>query len=492
MGQLLLTTRPAVTWSVMPRGPLGGLTTKAALTLGFGLTLGLWLFNGYQFARRIAEVEQQSSSIAARHVQAQDLLSSLRADVLATSGSVRDALLDPNPTADIHHRERLGRGLSDVQTTVNGYVPVLDSPPEQDRVARLRAETDLFATAMRKVLTQESSDRTGDARALLNLMVLPRREALIQATEDLQALNRATFIQYQADLASLHSEAERQTWQRLGWALVSSLGIAVFATLYASRLERRLVSQLEKDARNTRALQHLSTKLISAQEEERRRIARELHDEVGQALTAIKVELSVAQRTIAGDGGSPELLEAAQTITDGALHTVRDLSHLLHPAVLDDLGLPEAVAGYLRDFSKRFRVKADLRQDGLDARLAPEIEVAGYRMIQEALTNVAKHANATGCQVSLRRRAQTLEITVEDDGSGFTPTELDSPSARQGLGLIGIRERALQLGGFVFVDSRPGHGTSVRIEIPARLRPLLIDESTVSQSRPAHLEPLDG
>ncbi|MGH9199876.1 MAG: ATP-binding protein [Vicinamibacterales bacterium] len=476
----------------MPRGPLDGLTIKAALSLGFGLTLGLWLITGYQFAHRIAEVERQSSSIAARHVQAQELLSSLRADVLATSGSVRDALLDPNPTADIHHRERLSRGLSDVQTTVNGYVPVLDSSAEQDRVARLRAQTDVFATAMHEVLTQESSDRTGDARALLNLIVLPRREALIQATEDLQALNRAAFIQYQADLAGLHSVAERQTWQRLGVALVLSLGIAVFATLYASRLERRLVSQLEKDARNTRALQHLSTKLISAQEEERRRIARELHDEVGQALTAIKVELSLAQRTIDGDGGSPGLLEAAHAITDGALHTVRDLSHLLHPAVLDDLGLPEAVEGYVRDFSKRFGIKADLRQDGIDARLAPEIEVAAYRMIQEALTNVAKHASATRCHVSLRRRKGIFEIMVEDDGAGFSPSELDGASARKGLGLIGMRERALQLGGFVFVDSRPGHGTWVRIELPARLRPLVNDESTVPQSRPAHLEPVDG
>jgi signal transduction histidine kinase len=117
----------------------------------------------------------------------------------------------------------------------------------------------------------------------------------------------------------------------------------VLATLYAGGLEKHLISQLRQDAVKTKALQDLSIKIIRAQEDERRRIAHELHDEVGQALTAIKVELSVAQRAMANPGLSPAALESAQAITDGALHTVRDLSHLLHPAVLDDLGLPDAV-----------------------------------------------------------------------------------------------------------------------------------------------------
>src|SRR4029079_6133417 len=134
-----------------------------------------------------------------------------------------------------------------------------------------------------------------------------------------------------------------------------------------------------------------------AQEEERRTIARELHDEVGQLLTAIKVELAIAQRAIQTDGASPEVLQDARSMTDNALHTVRDLSRLLHPALLDDLGLPTAVTFYLRAFAKRQGVRAELEQDGMDARLSPEIETAAYRIIQEALTNVARHARAAEC-----------------------------------------------------------------------------------------------
>jgi signal transduction histidine kinase len=289
---------------------------------------------------------------------------------------------------------------------------------------------------------------------------------VLRATEELQSINRAAFIRYQADLAGLHGAAERATWQRLGIALALSLSIAIVATLYASRLERRLLAQLAKDALNTRALQHLSTKLINAQEAERGRIARELHDDVGQALSAIKVELAVAQRRIETTGSSDDLLEPAQLITDGALQTVRDLSHLLHPVALDDLGLAAAVDSYLRDFSKRTGIRVHLQQDDMTGRLAPEIEVAVYRIIQEALTNVARHAEASACRVNLHRTADTLVVTVDDDGRGFDPSKA-TQSPRSGLGLLGMRERVSQLGGSVLLTSVIGQGTTVRIECPA-------------------------
>lgn len=449
----------------MRRPPLGRLTIRTALSLGFGLTLGLWLIIGYQFAQGIAEVERQAGGIAGRYVQAQELLSALRADVLACSGIVRDALLD-GPTGPRRNysqdlRARLGR----TDTLLDRYAPVLSSPAEHDRLTRVRAEARAFGSGMQEVVARARVE-SADARQVLDSEVLPRRASLLRVIEDLQALNRAAFIQYQADLAGIHGAAERQTWQRLGLALAISLGIAVFATLYAGQLEKRLVSQLDKDARNTRALQDLSTRLLTAQEEERRRIARELHDEVGQALTAVKVELTLAERAAQASGAPAGLLDAAQSMADGALHTVRDLSHLLHPAVLDDLGLPDAVEGYLREFSTRFRVKAELRQEGMNGRLTPAVEVAAYRMIQEALTNVVKHAEATRCQVTLCRRADRLDIGITDDGVGFLVAELDGASGRKGLGLIGIRERTLQLGGRVQVESAPRAGTSLRIELP--------------------------
>ena len=167
------------------------------------------------------------------------------------------------------------------------------------------------------------------------------------------------------------------------------------------------------------------------------------------------------------------------------LHTVRDLSHLLHPALLDDLGLAAATEWYLKGFGKRHGVRTDLLHDRMDERLAPETEAAVYRIIQEALTNVAKHANATSCRVYLQRLTNTLLVTIEDDGVGFDPAETRSPDGTHGLGLVGIRERVAQLHGTVRLESGSGRGTRLTVELPAEARPGAGD---VPSAEPTHHE----
>jgi signal transduction histidine kinase len=289
---------------------------------------------------------------------------------------------------------------------------------------------------------------------------------------------------------------QRRIWQSLSVALAASLGIALLAILYAGRLEDRIRRQRAKDAQNTRDLQHLSAQLINAQEAERRSLARELHDEVGQALTAIKVELAVAGRAIGGPGPAATALEDARAIADGVLHTVRDLSHLLHPSLLDDLGLPAATEWYLKGFAKRHGIRTDLLHNRMDERLAPETEAAAYRIIQEALTNVAKHARATNCRVYLQRLTNTLLVTVEDDGVGFDPAEMRPADGTHGLGLVGIRERAAQLQGTVRLESAVGRGTRLTVEVPAEARRSAPDtpsaESTQYDGVPTAREALRG
>jgi signal transduction histidine kinase len=246
--------------------------------------------------------------------------------------------------------------------------------------------------------------------------------------------------------------------------------------MYAGRLEAHLRRQRARDVQNTRDLQRLSAKLITAQEEERRSLARELHDEVGQVLTAIKVELAVAQHAVEAAGGPAHLLDDVRGMTDGALHSVRDLSHIVHPALLDDLGLPAAIDWHLKSFSKRYRIRAELVHDGMEARLTPETEATAFRIVQEAVTNVAKHAAATTCRVSLGRHGDTVLVTVEDDGVGFNAVNTQQQGARVGLGLIGIRERALQLRGTLRIQSGPGTGTKLTVELPACARPQRSDQ----------------
>jgi signal transduction histidine kinase len=177
----------------------------------------------------------------------------------------------------------------------------------------------------------------------------------------------------------------------------------------------------------------------------------------------------VAERAVESGGGAMALQDA-RSITEGALATVRDLSHLLHPAMLDDLGLPAAVEWHLRGFGRRYGIRVDLIQHGRAERLAPEIEAAAYRIVQEALTNVAKHARATACSVQLERKDHLLRVVIEDDGVGMEEGYAGAIGARSGLGLIGMRERASQFGGSVRIDTAPGKGTRVIVELPARTR----------------------
>jgi signal transduction histidine kinase len=450
----------------VPARGLHGLTIKAALVLGFSLTLGVWLFTGYDISRRMSALQDEVARLNARYTRAQDLLSTVRAQVLLGSVYVRDALLDPSPAAATQSLHRLEQTSTAIDEALAQYEPVFGSDVELDRLQRLRREVLDFRTTMNSVLSTPPAHWATDARRLLNERVVPRRETVIRVSEDVQALNRQAFVQQQARLATLYDTAERRTWQRLGLSLAGSLGIALLATFYGTRLEQRLQRQRERERRNAADLQRLSAKLITIQEEERRTIARELHDEVGQVLTAIKMELAVAQRGIEAAGISDRPLRSAQAITDGALHTVRDLSRLLHPAMLDDLGLPAAVQAYTQRFSQRHGIKVELVLEHMEVRADPPVEAAAYRIIQESLTNIARHAGVTSCRVRLRQQEAMLFVEIEDEGAGFEPSERSGEA--QGLGLIGMRERASLLHGRLTLSSAPGKGTRVVAELPVR------------------------
>ena len=445
-------------------------TIRAAVFAGFGLVAGIWIFAGYYFTDRMAELERRSSDINARYTRAQDLLTTVRGHVLMGSVYVRDALLDPNPATAEEYRRQLEESYRTADEALKGYVPVVDVPGEQMRIDRLRREIEDFRRTLFEVLGTDSREWPAEARTLLRRRIMPKREGVMHISEEVQALNRSAFVQQQLDIASLYRATQRRVWQTVGLALAASVAIALLATLYAGRLERRLQRQRDRDVETARDLQRLSSQLLSAQEEERRSIARELHDEVGQVLTAIKVELAVAQRSVEAVGGNVDALKDARKITEGALHTVRDLSRLLHPSMLDDLGLPATIEWYLKGFGRRHGVRIELLQDGVDERLPPETEAGIYRIVQEALTNVAKHAQATTCRVFIQRLTNTVLVTIEDDGIGFRPEEVNVPGASRGIGLVGIRERVTQLRGELRLESGPGKGTRLTVEIPAQPR----------------------
>jgi signal transduction histidine kinase len=212
---------------------------------------------------------------------------------------------------------------------------------------------------------------------------------------------------------------------------------------------------------------------ITAQEDERRRIARELHDQTGQALTSILLWLRALEAEANGAAGvvvSPARLHELKAIVADTLDGVRELAVELRPSVLDDLGLVPALQRYVRTCRDRHELEIDFQTVGSDAvRLPPSVETALYRIVQEALTNVVQHACAGKVSLLLEARAGAVVAIVEDDGCGFEAGRLMHGEVdERWLGLSGMRERAELLGGRLSIESAPGAGTTVFVEVPLR------------------------
>jgi signal transduction histidine kinase len=444
-----------------------GLTIRAALLAGFGLTLGLWFFAGYQVTLRMQAAQRDGVVASARYLQAQELLAAVRTQVLVASVLVRDALLNPGARSVESHRQEIQRVYEAIDRRLASYVPFVGSPSERERIERLRDEIREFRHATDEVLATDSTAWSGNAVVLMRRF-MPRREAAIRISEEVQALNRAAFIGQQRTVTTMQSDMQRQVWTVFGLALAISLAIGWLAFQHSARLERRLTEQRAREEQIAIDLQRLSARQVHTQEEEQRRIARELHDEVGQMLSAVKMELAVAARKLDRTGGGTNLLFDAQSSVDSALRSVRNLSYLLHPSALDDLGLVAALESHLADCGRRYGIAVDFSHDGIDRRHGEETERALYRIVQEALTNIARHAHARTAWVRLSGDAATCRVVIEDDGVGFDVADAERPGRRRGLGLLGMRERVSQLHGTVRIESRDHGGTRIEVEVPNR------------------------
>ncbi|MDT7816924.1 MAG: hypothetical protein QOJ42_6840, partial [Acidobacteriaceae bacterium] len=217
----------------------------------------------------------------------------------------------------------------------------------------------------------------------------------------------------------------------------------------------------ERKAAET-ALQTLSSRLLQVQETERRHLARELHDEIGQLLTGLRLLLRLN-----GDSSAEALqsrVEQARTIVDDLLGRVRGLSFDLRPADLDQLGLLPALLALFERYTSQTGVLVNFKHKGVDRRFASEVETVAYRIVQEALTNSARHAGVAGVTVRVWADDHMLNLQIEDRGRGFDP-EI-APKEAQSSGLMGLQERSMLLGGRTIIESSPGSGTTITAELP--------------------------
>lgn len=216
--------------------------------------------------------------------------------------------------------------------------------------------------------------------------------------------------------------------------------------------------------RSFEQLRALTARLQSVREEERARMAREIHDELGQALTAIKIELSSFVNDLSPEQKRPFRSESIMKLIDETIQTVRRISTELRPGILDDLGLVAAVEWAAEEFEGRTGTKCHVSLPGADIDLDPEHATALFRIFQETLTNVARHAKATKVSVRLANERGDVSLEVRDNGHGISD---EQRSAASSLGILGMLERALLLGGELTITGVPGQGTTVRVRIPA-------------------------
>lgn len=244
--------------------------------------------------------------------------------------------------------------------------------------------------------------------------------------------------------------------------LYTGIAVAVLSISLTSRLEKRYQEEHQATVVAKQDLQRLSARLVAGQEQERQNLSRELHDQVGQALTAIKIDISrVEQGLLPAQTDLAERLRRARQGTEETLEIIRRLSMLLRPSMLDDLGLSAALGWYAKQFSASTAIRVSLNDDGSADQLPDEHKVSLYRIVQESLTNCARHAEAKSIVVKLASEEGRYIVCIVDDGKGFVPTH-----AARGIGLIGIEERVAEMKGMFKLSSLPGTGTKLYVSIP--------------------------
>src|SRR5436190_5910998 len=244
--------------------------------------------------------------------------------------------------------------------------------------------------------------------------------------------------------------------------LYTGIAVAILSLSLTSRLEKRYQEEHQATVVAKQDLQRLSARLVAGQEQERQTLSRELHDQVGQALTAIKIDISRAEQGLLPT--QTDLLERLRRARKGAeetLEIIRRLSMLLRPSMLDDLGLSAALSWYVKQFADSTTIRVSVNDDGSADQLADAHKTSLYRIVQESLTNCARHSEARSVVVKLASEEGRYIVWIVDEGRGYIPTH-----EARGIGLIGIEERVAEMSGLFQLSSLPGTGTKLFISIP--------------------------
>lgn len=427
-----------------------------ALLVGLVLTLGTVVAYSWYISGQISGLRRLQTELTDRNRRESLQLLRIQNDLNQLGLAMRDMLDSTQPYPLVAWSAQFDRIRADFDDALarQEEVSVARRTPEQSEY--LTSSVAQFWDAADRIFDLARTGREEEARSQIRLSLQARQASLSTAVARLLVQNNESEALVAQQVQDIYARVQRQVY----WFLAATL-LAISATsLYLIRSNRRLFAELASLSEERR---DVAQKLIATREATLREISRELHDEFGQLLTAMGSMLGRASRKL--PDGSPlraDLREVGD-VAQSALDNVRGLSQTLHPSILEELGLESTLEWYLTTVEKQLGIKVIYERTGGALHVDDVTAIHVYRILQEAVANVARHSGVREAQVRLRTTQGELELEVADRGRGLAPR-----ADHRGLGLVAMRERAALLGGSLQIDQPPGGGTVVRLRVPVR------------------------
>jgi len=433
---------------------------RLALALGYGGLLGLLVFLGLYAARSLGYVKRAEAHSSRTYIARSDRLEAVLSKGYAASGVVRDYLLDPDAESIERHRKTAYQKWAETLEALQEYKHFA-ARARADAIRMLEDDMDRYWAVAGQSLELRGQRRIRMGYEVLTGQLVPLRDRWLAMLNELRILDRRDLHSNISNAAMELEGLERRLWIVLCVSVLLGIFLAAGAWRYLLQLEKTAQEQYNASVEFADRLEELSQRVLNVQEDERRRLARELHDEVGQVLGALLVDLGQAEGALSSSFEKVrKRLRSAHRLAETALNTVRNMTLLLRPSMLDDLGLIPALYWQARETSRRtgMDVRVTAEQEDLD--LPDPLRTTIYRVVQEALQNAARHSRAGSVEIVIQLGDGGLRILIRDDGQGF------DPKTTKGIGLLGMQERVSQLGGEMLVESAPGHGTLLKVQLP--------------------------
>jgi signal transduction histidine kinase len=460
-----------------------GVSSSSVLRFGYAAVIAILVFSTIQAYRIQGIVSEKHIGIYRQYVQQDEALSQLRRSIWLAGNYVRDFFLSSQPDRSAI----LASQFQDLNAQSRQAVSRLEQlKPDPAATRSLRLKLSEYWSKLEPVPESMASAGAPAAYQFIQQEIVPRRNALYDALQQIAEEDQAALQRSELHFTDIRLDAARKLLFTLGLCVVLGFVVAGFSLRHAARLERETATQYKEVMRAKGEMEQLSARLLEIEEDSRRRLSRELHDEIGQTLAVLEIEISHAQSLI-GDGqpGIRDRLRRARELAGKTVQTVRNISQLLRPALLDDLGLVPALQWLLEDFERRSGVACEFSEDGVQDLLPDSVKTCVYRVVQEALHNSEKHAEASQVRVAVRQSAQQIGVEMEDNGRGIELNTKGMPGRNAGLGILGMRERAARVGGSLALESSPGRGTRICLQIPLAGLAAPKDRVAVSKDRVA-------